>query len=130
MRNWTIAAVAVLALGGAAAAQQPFTFKPIDTEKFVVRPTNTVANATGTTTAGTIRTIGSTVANVIEDNGFVRTFNNLLGRRATPTSNTQAGYSALPNASSYQSLKYPNTFTPRMPIGSTYGRSVTFPKER
>jgi hypothetical protein len=129
MRNWLIAAAAVLAWAGTAAAQQPFVFKPIDTEKFVIRPTNTVANATGTTTAGTIRTIGNAVANVIEDNGFVRTFNNLLGRRATPPT-SQAGFSTLPNTSSFQSTKYPNTFTPRMPIGSTYGRSVVFPAEK
>lgn len=129
MRIWGIAAVLVLAGAGGASAQTPFVYKPIDTDKFVVRPTNTVANATGSTTAGTIRTIGSTIANTIENNGFVRTFNNLLGRRATPES-AQAGFSALPPASSFQSLKYPNTFTPRMPIGSTYGRSVTFPTDR
>lgn len=129
MRNWVMAVVAVLAVAGTAAAQQPFVYKPIDTSKLVVQPANTVANVTGGATAGTISTIGTTIANTIENNGFVRTFNNLLGRRATPPS-TQTGYSALPPAGSYQSLKYPNTFTPRMPIASTYGTSVTFPKER
>lgn len=127
MRNWAIAVVAAALLAGSAAAQTPFVYKPIDTSKLVVQPANAVANVTGATTAGTISTIGSTVANAIESNGFVRTFNNLLGRRATPPS-AQSGFSALPPAGSYQSLKYPNTFTPRMPIGSTYGRSVTFPK--
>ncbi len=129
MRNWAIAALLALAGAGGTSAQTPFVSKPIDTDKFVIRPTNTVANATGNTAAGTIRTIGSTIANTIENNGFVRTFNNLLGRRATPES-AQAGFSALPPASSFQSLRYPNTFTPRMPIGSTYGRSVTFPTDR
>lgn len=127
MRNWAIAVVAVLAMAGSAAAQTPFVYKPIDTSKLVVQPTNTVANVTGATTAGTISAIGTTVANTIENNGFVRTFNNLLGRRATPAT-AQSGYSALPPAGSYQSLRYPNTFTPRMPIGSTYGQSVSFPK--
>jgi hypothetical protein len=129
MRNWVAGALLVLAMAGGAAAQTPFVSKPIDTDKFVVRPTNAVANATGSTTAGTIRTIGSTIANTIENNGFVRTFNNLLGRRATPPS-AQAGFSALPPASSFQSLQYPNSFRPRMPLNSTYGRSVTFPTER
>lgn len=129
MRNWAMAGILVLAGAGGATGQTPFVSKPIDTDKFVVRPTNAVANATGTTASGTIRTIGATIANTIENNGFVRTFNNLLGRRATPTS-AQAGFSALPPASSFQSLRYPNSFTPRMPIASTYGRSVTFPTER
>jgi hypothetical protein len=129
MRNWVAGAMLVMAMAGGATAQTPFVSKPIDTDKFVVRPTNAVANATGTTTAGTIRAIGSTIANTIENNGFVRTFNNLLGRRATPAS-AQAGFSALPPASSFQSLQYPNSFKPRMPLSSTYGRSVTFPTER
>ncbi len=129
MRKWVVGAVFALASAGGAAAQAPFVSKPIDTDKFVVRPTNAVANATGTTTAGTIRAIGSTIANTIENNGIVRTFNNLLGRRATPAS-AQAGFSALPPASSFQSLQYPNSFKPRMPMNSTYGRSVTFPTER
>jgi hypothetical protein len=129
MRNWVAGAIFVLAGAGGASAQTPFVSKPIDTDKFVVRPTNAVANATGTTAAGTIRAIGSTIANTIENNGFVRTFNNLLGRRATPAS-SQAGFSALPPASAFQSLQYPNSFKPRMPLNSTYGRSVTFPTER
>ncbi|QEL14961.1 hypothetical protein [Limnoglobus roseus] len=127
MRTGILAAVALMAMAGTAAAQQPFVYKPIDTSKLVVQPANAVANVTGATTAGTISTIGATVANTIENNGFVRTFNNLLGRRATPTA-PQSGFSALPQAGSYQSLQYPNTFTPRMPIGSTYGQSVNFPK--
>jgi hypothetical protein len=129
MRNWVIAAVLVVACHTQAQAQQPFVYKPIDTDKLVVQPTNTVANATTGTIGGTLRTIGSTVANTIEDNGFVRTFNNLLGRRATPAP-VQAGFSALPPVSSYQSTRYNNSFKPRVPLNSTYGSSVTFPKER
>ncbi len=129
MRFLGLAAAFVVISAANASAQTPFVYKPIDTDKFVVRPTNTVANATGNTIGGTIRAIGGTIANTIENNGFVRTFNNLLGRRATPAS-AQAGFSALPPASAFQSINYPNTFTPRMPVSSTYGRSVTFPNER
>lgn len=129
VRTWVVAGVLFLGSSVGASAQAPFVSKPIDTDKLVVRPANAVANATGVTTAGTIRTIGSTVANIIENNGFVRTFNNLLGRRAAPQA-TQPGFSALPPASSFQSLKYPNSFTPRMPINSTYGRSVAFPVDK
>jgi hypothetical protein len=118
-----VAACALLTiLAASAQAQAPFVNKPIDTEKFVIRPTNVVANTTAGTTSTGIRAIGSTIANTIENNGFVRTFNNVFGRRATPVT-SQAGYSALPLTSSFQSTLYPNSFTPRMPVNSTFGRT-------
>jgi len=121
--SFAFAVVAViLAMAGTASAQAPFVSKPIDTDKYLIRPSAAIGNATGQATNGIIRTAAITVANTIEDNGFVRTFNNVLGRRAQPTPN-QAGYSALPMASSYQSMKYRNSFVPFSPVASTFGKS-------
>jgi hypothetical protein len=130
MRIWGIAAAAVLVAAGSASAQQnpgPFVYRPIDTNQLVVQPADAAANVTAATTSGTLRTIGRSVANMIENNGIVRTVNNLLGQRATPTSPVQAGYSPLPQPTSYLSTRYPNSFTPAMPVMSTFGQTPTVP---
>jgi hypothetical protein len=130
MRIWGIAVAAILAAVGTASAQQtpgPFVYRPIDTNQLVVQPTNAAANVAATTTSGTLRSIGQTVANMIENNGIVRTVNNLLGQRASTMPAVQAGYSPLPQPSSYQSTMYPNSFTPAMPVMSTFGQTPTLP---
>lgn len=127
MRIWGIAVAAVLAAAGTAAAQGPFVYRPIDTNQLVVGPTNAAANVTAATTAGTLRTFGRTVAGMIDNNGFVRTVNNLLGQRASMTPAVQPGYSPLPLPSSYQSTRYANSFTPAAPIMSTFGKTPTVP---
>lgn len=124
MRFGIIAAAAALAAAGPAAAQAPFVSRPIDPEKLVVGPANTAANVTGATAAGTIRTLGRTVAGVIEDNGFVRTVNNLLGRRAQPAA-VQPGFSPLPTPGSFQSTRYQSAFTPVKPVASVFGKTPT-----
>jgi hypothetical protein len=129
MRYGIIAAMLVLIGQSQLQAQERFIYKPIDTQRLVVQPTNTVANATSGTVGGTLRTIGAVVANTIEDNGVVRTINNLLGRRGSLTT-SQPGFSALPSPTSYQSTQYPSVFKPRAPLSSTYGQSVVFPRER
>ena len=126
MRIWGIAAAAVLAAAGTASAQAPFVYRPIDTTKLVVQPTDTAANVAAGTTSGTLRTFGRTVANMIDSNGYVRTINNLFGQRAQPPS-VQAGYSPLPLPSSYQSSKYLNSFVPSQPVMSTFGTTPTVP---
>jgi hypothetical protein len=124
MRIWGIAAAAALAAAGSAAAQQPFVYRPIDTTRMVVQPTDAAANIAGGATAGTLRTFGRTVAGAIENNGFVRTINNLFGQRAAPPM-VQEGFSPLPLPTSFQSTRYANTFTPTMPVLSTFGRTPT-----
>src|SRR5437016_5508513 len=89
------ALAAALALAGQGIAQTP-AFKPIDTTKFVINPANTTAEAS----SFSIRYLGKTIANTIENNGVVRTLNNLLGKRATPAP-TQPGLSTYPAPSSY-----------------------------
>ena len=126
MRIWGIATAAVLAAAGAASAQTPFVYRPIDTTKLVVQPTDAAANVAAGTTSGTLRTFGRTVANMIENNGYVRTINNLFGTRAQPAQ-YQDGYSPLPLPSSYQSTSYKNSFVPSQPIMSTFGTTPTVP---
>jgi hypothetical protein len=118
--------VAVLALGawsGVANAQTP-EFKPIDAGQLVVAPADAAASVTGNTTFAGIRRLGRIVADTIEDNGFVKTINNLLGRRATAAV-PQAGFSALPDPTAYQSTRYRSQFVPMQPIASTFGQTPT-----
>lgn len=125
MRTFLLA-VAALALVATqrAAAQAPFVYKPIDTNKLLVQPADAASAVTAGATTSTFRTITRSVAGAIESNGFVRTINNLLGRRAQPTP-TQGGFSPLPLATSYQSTRYVNSFTPQMPTSHQYGQSPT-----
>jgi hypothetical protein len=127
MRTYILAA-ALLALGVSqrAAAQAPFVYKPIDTNKMLVQPADAASAITAGATTSTFRTITRSVAGAIENNGFVKTVNNLLGRRAKPTP-VQAGFSPLPLATSHQSAYYPNSFTPQMPIAHAYGQSPAIP---
>src|SRR5262245_64808348 len=122
MRFGLIAAGLALGLAGPAAAQAP-AFKPIDTTKFVINPADSTANAS----AFSIRFLGRTVADTIENNGIVRTLNNLLGRKATPAG-TQAGFSPYPLPSSFPSTKYPSAIKPTLPAMSTFGRTPVIPK--
>ena len=115
--------VMLLALAGAAPAQTR-EFKPIDAGKLVVGPADTAASLAGSTTFGGIRKLGRVVADTIEDNGFVKTINNLLGRRAKPGT-VQSGFSPLPNPSDYQSTKNRSTIAPMQPIASTFGQTPT-----
>src|SRR5436309_2047499 len=112
MRTYILAAaVLALAVSQRATAQNPFIYKPIDTNKLLVQPADAASAITAGATTNTFRTVTRSVAGAIESNGFVRTVNNLLGRRAQPTP-MQRGFSPLPLATSYQSTRYPNSFTP------------------
>jgi hypothetical protein len=67
------------------------------------------------------------VAGVIDNNGIVRTLNNLLGRTPDPKQTSQTGYSALPLPGSYPSAGYKNSFAPAMPTYQRYGQSLVPP---
>ena len=116
-----IIAVAGLLLGSAAASAQTFTTKPIDTESLVVKPADAATNIF----SGTSRILSRAVAGTIEDNGFVRTINRLLGRTTT-TQTKQAG--GLPLPGTYPSTRYKNSFQPAMPTTMQFGTTPTFPK--
>jgi hypothetical protein len=128
MRTGLLTVAAVLLYAGAAQAQGRFTYKPIDTERLLVQPGDTASGAAASTTTSVFRTVTRTLADTIENNGFVRTVNNLLGRREQPGT-VQAGLSPLPLPSSYMSTRYKNTGVAQMPIAVPFGQTpnVTLP---
>ena len=117
MRAGFVAAGLALALAGPAAAQTP-AFRPIDTTKFVINPANTTADAS----AFSIRYLGKTIADTIENNGVVRTLNNLLGKPAS-TAPVQPGFSAYPAPSTFPSTSYQSLIKPTLPQMSTFGQT-------
>jgi hypothetical protein len=116
--KWMIgftAAVALMASVPATAAD--VEFKPIDSKKLVVQPSKVAAKLA----AGTINLVGQTAAGSIENNGYVKTINNLLGfKRMDPR--VQAGKSALPAPYMFQSTKYKSSITPTMPTTQSRNR--------
>ncbi|HEY2786657.1 MAG TPA: hypothetical protein VGJ05_16955 [Fimbriiglobus sp.] len=118
----SVVVVVVLAFAGPATAQSP-AFKPIDTTKFVVNPANTTADAS----SFSIRYIGKVIANTIENNGVVRTLNNLLGKPAAPAP-TQPGFSSYPNPTSYPSTQYQSVIKPVLPQMSNFGQTPVINK--
>jgi hypothetical protein len=114
MRRMLWAAAAGLTLAGTGSAADPlFVSKPIDTTKYLVTPTDQAAGFF----SGLTGTLSRTVAGTIENSGYARTINNLFGTKARPDP-VQAG--GLPAPSMYQSTRYQNSFTPRMPTSSTF----------
>ncbi|HSQ55574.1 MAG TPA: hypothetical protein VLM40_07495 [Gemmata sp.] len=105
---WSSAAIVIVAAGLAGA--QDIVYKPIDTNKFVVKPSKAAASIA----AKTIDLAGTTTAGAISGNGFVKTINNLLSRKIRiPT--TQNGPSPLPTPNQFQSTFYKSYNTPVMP---------------
>ena len=109
--KWFVCTVAAVALIAAVPAQaRDPDFKPIDTKKLIVQPSKTAANLA----AGTINLVGQQAAGAVDNNGYVKTANNVFSiKRWLPT--TQAGRSALPAPNMYKSTMYPNYNTPVMP---------------
>jgi hypothetical protein len=103
-----IAAAVLLAAGSARAGD--IVYKPIDTSKLVVQP----SNATGSLVGRTISMIGKTAAGAIENNGYVKTINNLFGKKIV-VPHTQLGPSALPAPTRFASTYYKNYNQPVMP---------------
>lgn len=115
-----MAAVAVTALAaGSASAQQAVRTQPVSPSAIVQPTTNTVAGTVG----NVIRGMGSVVSGTLENNGFVKTLNNLLGR--TVVTPTQPGFSPLPDPRSFASTRYPNSFRPATPVMSRFGQTPT-----
>ncbi len=111
MKNYLWACiVSVGALTGSAQAGD-ITFKPIDTNKFVVQPSQKIADLA----AASIDLVGRTAAGSIENNGYVKTINNLFSRKII-VPHTQIGPSALPSPNFFPSTQYKNYNTPVMPI--------------
>lgn len=117
MRRAMLAAVVICATAGVSSAQG-LVYKPIDTNALVVQP----ADAATGIFSGTSRFLSRVVAGTIEENGFVKTINNLLGTRRTGAT-TQPGFSPLPLPGSYPSTMYKNSFVPAMPTSHTLGRT-------
>ena len=104
------AVLAVLAAGQAYAQNRDIVFKPIDTNRLVVQPSQSVADLT----SKTIGIVGNVAANSIENNGYVKTINNLFSRKIiVPT--TQVGRSALPAPNLFPSTQFKSFNTPVMP---------------
>jgi len=110
MKNmfWAGAALALIFVGPARGGD--IVYKPIDTNKFVVKPTRVAANLA----AQTIDMVGQVAAGKIENNGYVKTINNLLSRKII-VPHTQNGPSALPAPNLYPSTHYRSNITPVMP---------------
>src|SRR5436190_24210567 len=86
---WTAAAFAFVAAGPATAGEMEF--KPIDTNKLVVKPTKAAADLS----AATIKLVGNSMAGSIEENGEVKAINNLLGVKWTSPRRVLPGRSPL-----------------------------------
>lgn len=119
MRFYGMALASVLALAasvGSAQAQQ-YTSRPIDTEKLVIKPTDTVTNIVGTS----FKYVSRVTAGYLDNNAMIRTVNALFGtkKRAAPT---QGGLSPLPDPSSYPSNYYNSPIKPVFPKYSTFNR--------
>ncbi len=113
--KWALCgAAAVALLAGVPANAGDIDFKPVDTKKLVVQPSKTAANLA----AGTINLVGQTAASAADNNGYIKTINNVFGiKRSSPK--TQAGPSALPAPNLYKSTQYKNYNTPVMPTYQT-----------
>jgi hypothetical protein len=109
--KYLVCAAAALALSAGAAGAADTRFKPIDTEKLLVKPSRTAAQLS----AATINLVGQTAANQVESDGFIKTINNLFGFRRETTMPIQAGPSPLPTPGLFRSTHYKNFNTPVMP---------------
>ena len=107
---------AVLAASSPARAQ--LQNKVIDTNALIVQPADTATNIF----SATAKYVNRAVASTIDSDGFVKTINNLLGRRSDPKRTTQDN--GLPLPGSYQSTQYKNSFIPAMPRTQQFGQSV------
>ncbi len=115
---WGLALAAGVGLTAGGAAAQGIKNVPIDTSK-AVQAGDTATNML----SGTLKIMNRAVADAVDSNGFVKTINNLLGKRRDPKVTTQAN--GLPQPSLYPSTKYPNSFQPVMPTAQRYGQSVS-----
>jgi hypothetical protein len=118
MRQALALAVAVVATAGTASAQN-LEFKPIDTSKLIVQPTDATTNIFARTT----QYISRVVANTIDSDGYIKTINNLLGISSSSQPTAQPGFSPLPLPGTYPSTGYKNSFQPAMPTYQIFGQT-------
>ena len=111
MRNLVWAAAAVALVVAAPATAGDITFKPIDTNKLVVKPSKAAADLS----AQAIKLVGNTTAGAVEQNGYVKTINNLFGFKREQTMPVQPGRSAPPAPQLFPSTQYKSNITPVMP---------------
>lgn len=110
--KWAVCGLVAVALTvGAPAPAGDIDFRPIDTNKLVVKPSKAVANLA----AGTINLAGQSTANAIESNGYVKTIQNLFSIKRTEPKFQSNG---LPSPNLYPSTMYKNYNTPVMPINN------------
>ena len=112
-----LALVAVVFASGEASAQT-LDNRVVDTNKLIVQPADSAVNIV----SGTVKYLNRAVADTVASNGFVRTLDNLLGRRPGSAATTQPG--GLPQPGLYPSTKYPNSFQPAYPTVMQFGTSV------
>jgi hypothetical protein len=112
-----VAAALTIVVAGPATAGD-IVFKPIDTNKLVVKPTKAAADLS----AATLKLVGNTTANAVEQNGYVKTINNLFGFRKQQTMPVQPGRSPLPVPSLFPSSQYKSYNTPVMPTSQPVRR--------
>jgi hypothetical protein len=105
---WCLAALAFIGVAPARAGD--IVFKPIDPDKYLVRPTK----ATATLAERTINSVGQIASESIKENGYVKTINNIFGKKIV-VPHTQLGPSALPAPTRFSSTHYKNYNTPMMP---------------
>lgn len=117
MRYILIAAAVVLTTTCAGAQDRNV---PLDTNQIIVQPADTATNIF----TGTARYVSRAVADTIENNGFVKTLNNLLGYTPLAKQTTQRN-SNLPLPSLYQSTQYPTSFGQVMPTQQRFGQSFS-----
>ncbi len=111
MRRFIVPTIAMLLVAvSSQTAHAQIKSKIIDTEALVVKPTDTATSIIG----GTTRYIGRVVAGTLDNNGIVRTLNNLFGRT---DSNAQYNgtISPLPPVSAYPSNYFNSPIKPVMP---------------
>lgn len=112
---WGAALMAVV--GTATVAVADIVYKPVDTNKYVVQPSRAAAGMA----ARTIDAAGRTAAGALDNNGYIKTINNLFSKKIiVPT--TQAGRSALPSPNLFPSTRYKSYNTPAMPRYQTRQR--------
>jgi len=112
--GWFLAMVMVPSAGLPPLQAQDIVYKPIDVNKLLVRPTQ----ASASLAERTIQLLGTTAAQAIDNNGYVKTINNLFGKKIV-VPHTQAGPSPLPAPTLFPSTRYPNYNQPPLP---TYQR--------
>jgi hypothetical protein len=105
---WGVAALVLIGIGPARAGD--IVFKPIDPDKFLVRPTKATANLA----ERTINSVGQMTSESIKSNCYVKTINNLFSKKII-VPHTQLGPSPLPAPTMYPSTYYKNYNTPVMP---------------